>query len=298
MKVRQLDAFGAEISGIDPRDISKGERDELYRLWLDHGLLVFRSVAHDPEAQLRLARAFGPLQEHPVAGIHVDGEPELIFLGNDGEEDYLPIHRVDGELRRGFIYWHSDLTYVPDINKGAMLGMRDIPANGGDTEFADMGRAYNDLPEEVRSLIDGLEAVHSGRTTPERAWGIPDMRIDLASAPQTPLSDVPPPLPPVIHPLVITHGETGRKSLLLSPLSFVKILGLPEDEGEALFEELVEKALQPKYRYRHRWTPGDMVLWDNRRTMHCAMGYPPQETRMAIRATLAETQATGRIYAE
>jgi len=288
MEVRQLDAFGAEVLGIDARGIS---------VWLDHGLLVIRGVEQDPDAQLGLARCFGPLQEHPVASVQVAGEPRLIFLGNEGDADYLPIHRVDGELRRGFLYWHSDLTYVPDINKGAMLGMRDIPAMGGDTEFADTAGAYDDLTEEMKARIDGLEAVHTARVTPERAWGFPGMSISLASRQQFAADDVPPSFPPVLHPLVITHGETGRKSLLLSPLSFVKIPGLPVEEGEALYEELVEHALQPRYRYRHRWAGGDMVLWDNRRTMHCAMGYPPGETRMAIRATLAERQTTGRLYA-
>jgi len=295
---RQLEAFGAEITGVDPLAISEAERGELYRLWLEHGLLVIRGVEPEPRAQLALARCFGPLQQHPVAGIRVDGEPELIFLGNDGDDDYLPIHRVDGELRRGFLYWHSDLTYVPDINKGAMLGMRDIPASGGDTEFADAAKAWDDLPDATKARIETLEAVHVGRTTPARAWGMAGMDVELASAPRSSVNNDVPSLPPVIHPLVITHDETGRKSLLLSPLSFVRILGLPDAEGEALYAELADHALQPQYRYLHRWQPGDMVLWDNRRTMHCAMGYPPGETRMAIRATLAERQTTGRVLVE
>ncbi len=294
MTCRPLDPFGIEIADLDLASPPSDETAKvLYDSWLKHQIIVFRNPITDGRRQVNLAKTFGPLQRHPFAQLHLPEEPDLIFLGS--ENDTLPVHIVDEEPRRGYLYWHSDLSYVPEINKGSLLRVETMPRSGGQTSFADAAGAYEDLPADLKRRISGLWAVHSARTTPRRPWGKPGMDIRIARPDEYPAVPQTPRPPLVKQPLVVTHGETGRQSLLLSPLSFERIEGMPTEEGDRLFDELAAHALSERYVYRHEWQMGDMVLWDNRSTMHYAEGYPPDQERKVIRATLLEGQVTGQL---
>ena len=288
-----LQHIGAEIRDLDlSAPIPDAVGAELYQTWLKYGVLVFRGLGTDSERQVRLAKLFGPLQIHPVPAIRLKEDPHLILLATDA--DGTPVQYVNGEALRGFIYWHSDMAYVPDINKGSVLRMIEMPERGGDTAWTDTALAYDGLSDAMKARIENLCTIQTIRAVVPHPWGQPDMTLRTAEE-----YDIPeiPPMPPVLQPMVITHPESGIRSLLLSPLGYVRIEGMEQAESDALFEELCRHALQPEYRYVHHWQPDDLVLWDNRRTMHCALGYPVGLRRQVQRATLAEVQPTGRPYA-
>ena len=289
-----LEHFGLEIRGIDPtREIPEDVRQEMYDLWLRHGILLFREMGQTSDAHLRLAQCFGPLQIHPVERVRLKEDPNLMLLAT--ENNTIPMQYVNGEVTQAFIYWHSDMAYVPEINKGSLLRMVECPERGGNTSWTDAAMAYDDLPADMKELLGSLEMIQVNRQAAVRPWGEPGLSLRVAPADEFP---IPPPtiMPEVLQPMVITHQETGIKSLLLSPLGYVGIAGMAQKEADELFEQVCRHAFQEKYRYTHKWAPGDMILWDNRRTMHLAWGYPLGMRRHAQRATLDQCQPTGRYY--
>jgi taurine dioxygenase len=290
---------GAEVIGLSlESDISEAVRADLYELWLQYGVLVFREAASTSSQHLKLSRCFGTLKIHPIEVNHVDGQPELITVGGNGDGRGA-IYLVNDEPRYGYTYWHQDMAYTPSISKGAMLRMITPAIAGGKTAWVDTIKAYAALPSELKSRIADLEVLQRFKLTPDRAWGQPGITLQMSTEQKTPLAQFVDSthFPPVIHPLVITHPEAKKKALLLSPLHFDKILGLPDAQGSALYEELMEFCLQSEFIYTHDWAENDVVLWDNRRTMHLALGYPVEGERLAYRATLDGDFKTGR-YAQ
>ena len=294
--------IGAAVGDLDV-DV---ERDDpiapevaraLYDTWLEFGVLVFPRAGVSEEIQLALSRVFGELDVHPLEMLRVEGHEEIAPFGNLERPGTVFI--VDGERIGGYLYWHQDMAYTPNLCKGAMLRMLRIPARGGDTLFCDTAKAYDELPEEWKQRIEGLETLQLVRTSPpERPWGMAGHRARIAGPDEDPADPLPQleELPLVRHPMVVTHPESGRRSLLLSPQGYGRILGMDRDEGDALFDRIVGHALQERFCYRHTWDVHDMVLWDNRRTMHMAAGYPFGEIRVAHRTTLKEPFAAGRIF--
>jgi taurine dioxygenase len=165
--------------------------------------------------------------------------------------------------------WHSDVSWREVPSLGSLLRAIDVPATGGDTLWADMGAAYDCLDEAVKERIDGLVAVHDwwhsfGRSMP------PDQRDALRPA-----------FPPVEHPVVRTHPETGRRTIYVNAVFTSHIVGLPADESAALLDFLCRQAMYPEYQCRFRWTPGALAIWDNRATQHYATSdYFPQRRVM------------------
>jgi taurine dioxygenase len=297
--VEPLRNFGAAIVGLDlDRAIAPDVAQALYAAWLDHGILVFRGAGRSHEQQIALSHVFGELEAHPVEAMRSKDNEKLAPLGTP-ETRGLPV-LVDGERRYGYVYWHQDTAYTPNLCKGAMLRMVEIPERGGDTIWCDTAGAYDDLSPALKARVEQLETLQGqgfGRP-PRRMWGMANHRSALEPGPN---GEVPPmeksKLPLVRHPMVVTHPESGRKSLLLSPLGYRRVLDMDEGEGDDLFDEVVAHAVQDKYCYRHHWQPGDMVLWDNRRTMHMALGFPCEMTRFALRTTLKGAMPAGRYYA-
>jgi taurine dioxygenase len=248
---------------------------------------------------MRLSRVFGELEEHPIKSLHVENEKNLISLGGEGARKGSPV-KVDGELRAGFIFFHQDTTFTPNICKGSMLRMLQVPQQGGDTIWTDTAKAYDGLPQSLRERLEGLSSVQCfrpGHTDP--LWGWPGHTIETVSADVGPPSSIAlPHFPLVAHPFIITHPESGRKSLLISPLNYIRIDGMDQAESDVLYEEIATHVLRPEYAYHHKWSANDMVLWDNRRTMHCALGYPYEQTRLVHRTTLLGGMQTGRYYEE
>jgi taurine dioxygenase len=298
--LKPLDHIGAEVTGVDwSRPISTKLAEDLYAAWLQHAVLLFREAGTSTDIHVRLSQVFGELEVHPIKSLHVEDQEHLIWLGGEGGRKGSPV-LVDGELRAGFIFFHQDTTFTPNICKGSMLRMLQRPEEGGDTVWTDTAKAYDGLPDHLKARLEGLSSVQCFRAGfTEHLWGWPGHTVERApenaGVPST--IDLPH-FPLVAHPFIVTHPESGRKSLLMSPLNFIHIEGMDPDEGNALFEEVATHALRPEFSYRHKWSVNDLVLWDNRRTMHCALGYPYEQTRLVHRTTLMGGMQTGRYYTE
>lgn len=285
--------IGKEVLGLAlDGPVATDTAAALRTLWLDAGVVLFRGIGTSPEALLALSRCFGELEIHPIERFRLPGYPELILLTNrDGPSG--PVYDFDGEPIHGRIPWHTDLAFTTTPNAGALLRMVQKTATGGETGWLDTARAWDELDAATKRRIEGLEAIY------HFTGDLDEMRFNRPGGVRlTPKRGDYPHFPPVAHPLVWTHPETGRKVLNVSTLNIRGILGLDEEEGDALIEALIAHALQPRFRYVHAWENDDIVLWDNRRTMHCAFGHPVAQVRIVQRSTIRGTVAMGRILGE
>ncbi len=260
---------GAEIRGIDLREpVDEGTRNALNRAFVTHHVLVIRDQDFTPEQFKTAAQVFGALQQHDKRAHHVPGHPDVSYVSNDEIVDGRRI--IPGET------FHTDHSNHPAPPKATTLFAVELPSHGGDTQYANMHLAYDELPEAMKRRIDGLRAKHVylSKYSPRPLGAIdPD---SLRALP-----------PPGIHPIVRTHPENGRKALYLNPVRMEEIIGMPDDDAQAVIAELMTHATQSKYEYRHRWRDGDMVIWDNRSVLHQANpDYDMNERRYLYRLML------------
>jgi len=300
LQIRPLANAGAEITGVDWSDpIPEETARALYAAWLEHGVLVFPKAGTSNDIHVRLSRVFGELEIHPLEALRHDDYPELAPFGDVKPAGEGSRVLSDGETLVGFLYAHQDTAYTTRICKGSMLRMIRIPDEGGDTIFWDTAKAWLDLPDPMKARLEQLSTVQMMRVIPPpRLWGKPGSHCAPADfeAYRAQLQNYPQEYPLVLHPMVVTHPESGLKTLLLSPQGYVKIEGMDQAAGDELFEQVAAHVLQPKYEYRHHWSVDDMVLWDNRRMMHMAAGWPYGQVRFAYRTTLMNGMETGRPY--
>jgi taurine dioxygenase len=285
--------IGAEVLSLDPESLADPQTGAALRAaWLEHGILLFRDMAHSPEDLLALSRCFGELEVHPIPRFRLEGYPELILLTNrDGPTG--PVYDFDGVAIHGRIPWHIDLAFTTTPNAGALLRMVQKTEHGGQTGWLDVALAHDALDEDTKVEIAGLEAIY------HFASDLDQMRFNRQGGTcLTPKREDYPHFPPVAHPLVWTHPETGRKVLNLSTLNIRGIVGMPQAESDVLIERLLAHAMQPRFQYVHEWQNDDVMLWDNRRTMHCAFGHPVEEVRIVQRSTLRGGVAMGRVLDE
>lgn len=285
--------IGIEITDLEPASLQDpATATALREAWITHGIVLFRRMADSPEALLALSRCFGELEVHPIPRFRLEGYPELILLTNrDGPSG--PVYDFDGVHVHGRIPWHTDLAFATTPNAGALLRMVQRTATGGQTGWIDTALAWETLDIAMQERIAGLEAVY--HFTPD----LDAMRFNNPGGTRlTPRRDDYPHFPPVAHPLVWTHPETGRKVLNLSTLNIRGIIGMTEQDSDALINTLLQHTLQPRFRYIHAWENNDVMLWDNRRTMHCAFGHPVDEVRIVQRSTLRGSMAMGRVLGE
>jgi len=290
-EVRKLNGdFGREIVGLDiAGGISPETAAQLKQVWLEHGVLVFRGCGTSPEVQLDLSRCFGELEPHPIEKFRLAGYPELILLTNEGGP-IGPVYDFDGVAVTQRIPWHTDLAFTTTPNAGALLRMVRKPVTGGQTGWLDTAAAYDALDDATKAEIADLEAVYLFRA------GLEDMRFNQQGGTRiSPRKDSYPDFPPVANPLVWTHPDTGRKVLNVSTLNIDYIIGQRNEQGDALIRRLIEHTLQPHFQYVHEWENNDMVLWDNRRTMHAAFGHPVDQIRVVHRTTIKGEVAMGRL---
>jgi taurine dioxygenase len=293
-----LENIGAEIVGLDPNALTDEVRLDLYATWMEYGVLLFREGAADAETHLKLAKVFGELEIHPVKSLLVEGQEELIWLGGQGKNSG-GARVIDGDVRLGHTYWHQDTAYTPNICKGSMLRMVTTSKRAGNTLWADTSKAYDALPKDLAERIAKLETLQQYTDLARTTWGMPGHEVRQATPEEGPASQVEvPDFPHVAHPMVVNHPENGRKALLLSPLGYLTIVGVPEDEADEIFEAVVAHTVKPDFCYEHWWTENDLVLWDNRRSLHYAMGFPVDDNRIIQRATLAGPLPTGRLCEE
>jgi taurine dioxygenase len=265
--------IGAIVTGVDVNRLAGDEWRALYDAWLSHNVLVVRDQALAVEQFLAYSRLFGRLKPHRVRRTHHPLYPELTVSGENAR-------KADGSTLARGQGWHTDGPWDTEIVKATQLYAVEVPSTGGDTLFANMYAAYDALPESLRKRIEGLEAEFVyGERTCQGIDGEPEGRAQ----------------PCAVHSIVRTHSETGRKALYVNPIYLQRIVGLPEAQSAALIDELFSYMVQPSAEYRHRWEPGDLVIWDNRSSIHCATGgYPLSERRIHWRVTIMEDMADAR----
>jgi taurine dioxygenase len=271
-------ALGAEIHGLDLKRLDDTDRATLRRALPEHGVLLARGLDLTPEDHVALTRVFGEPDIHPIEAIRLEGHPEVIVLAA-GRFDQVRPDDPGAEDLVGQISWHSDLTYTAFPSRGALLYARTIPPEGGQTGFIDLANVYDALPDAMKRRIEGLSVVHS--LGPLQQSIHQAAATDYARDPSTV-----PDFEPVVHPLVHRHPETGRRVLDISPAFAQSIVGLAEEESTELLRELREFATQRRFSYFHPWQVGDLIVWDNWRTMHVATGHKRRHRRIMHRTTL------------
>lgn len=253
--VRTGAVLGAEIRGIDLKDIDAAGFAAVRQAWVAHSVLLFRNQALSDDDLIAFSRRLGGLDHAPVqehGQTVVAGRPELYVVSNvlvDGK----PI----GSLGAGEAVWHTDMSFLSAPPKASLLYGLEIPPSGGDTWFADMYAAFDRLPAELQRRATGLRVKHDGTYN---SGGFLRQGV-------TPTDD-PREAPGTLHPLVCTHPESGRRMLYLGRRRMAWIEGLDLAASEALLDEIWAHATDPAITWRHRWQVGDLVMWDNRCTMH------------------------------
>jgi taurine dioxygenase len=275
LTIRPLDGpLGAEVLGLDlSRPLSEDDFRLIHRAHLDHHVIVFRDQDITPRQQVDFSRRFGPLQIHVLHQFLLPQHPEVLIVSNIVENGQ-PVGLGDAGH-----FWHSDLSYKAVPSLGSMLLAQELPAEGGDTLFANMHLAWDTLPAALRQAVDGRFAEHSYLAKYAELQARSPWRPNLTQAQIDQVK-------PAVQPVVRTHPENGRKALFVSEHFTTRIVGLPEDESRALLDELFAHSVLPEHVYRHQWQPHDMVFWDNRSLMHLAAGTPDDMRRRMHRTTI------------
>jgi len=259
LKIRRLSyALGAEICEIDvSKPMSETFFGEIYRAFLQYGIVLFRNQSITREQHIEFSRRFGPLDRHDALPRDRHPQyPELLMVTNEPKADGSP-----SDTKYTGRQWHSDMSFTTAPSLGSLLRCHVVPDVGGDTLFANMYLAYETLSDGMKALISDLHGIHlSGtRKIANTESGVP--RADE----QRRLN------PPVAQPVVRVHPETGRKALYIGE-KVKRFDGMTEEESRPLIEYLVRHATRPEFVYRQQWRKDDLLAWDNRCVMHQALG--------------------------
>jgi alpha-ketoglutarate-dependent taurine dioxygenase len=264
------DQFGIEILALDlskPMDEATFRR--FYDLWMTYAIIVVRDQTMSPDDHVAFTKRLGEIEAHNLDQWALPERPEVFVISNVQRNG-----RHIGAPKAGR-HWHTDTHYLEEPSKGSFMVAREVPAAEGDTLFADMGAAYGALDEDMKGRIQNLEVLVSR----VKAYPISYPDRDPMTAEQIAK------LPDVVQPLVRTHPETRRPSLFMGGNVVWEVLGMPFDEGRALIKQLREFCTQERFVYTHKWLKGDAVLWDNRRTMHCATSFDETRYRRVMHRT-------------
>lgn len=265
-------ALGAEVGGVDLCAVDERAFTAIHQAWLDHQVVLFRGQHLGDEDLIAFSRRFGDLDVAPIQETgrrFVEGHPEIYVVSNVVENG-VPI----GSLGAGEAAWHTDMSYLVDPPKASVLYAVEVPATGGDTGFCTMYGAWEALPEALQQHIIGLRVKHDGTYN---SGGY--LRAGV-----TPTDD-PRAAEGTLHPLVCTHPETGRRCLYLGRRRNAYIEGLGLAESDALLDTIWAHATADALTWYNRWRAGDVVLWDNRCTMHRREAFDP-----ALRRVMHRTQ--------
>jgi taurine dioxygenase len=268
------DALGAEIGGVDlSKPVAPGVFAEIRRAWLDHLVLRFRGQQlADPEL-IAFTRLFGELDPpgpNPYGKSFLPEHPEINVISNIVVGG-API----GGLGDGEAIWHADMTYVERPPMGAILHALEVPPSGGDTYWANMYLACDTLSAELKKKIEGREAIHDA--TYNSAGQMRKGYGPVTDARQAPGAH---------HPLVATHPETGRQCLFLGRRRNSYVVGMDLEESEDLLDALWAHASKPEFVFRQEWRAGDVIIWDNRCTLHRRDAFDPNARRLMHRTQI------------
>ena len=275
--IEPLDAtFGAVVTGVKLAELDDAGWRDLHAAWLEYALLVFPDQHLKRGQQVAFARRFGPLEFEMAAISNVRADGSLrVETDND---DMM-------KILKGNMGWHADSTYMPVQAKGAVFSAEVVPSMGGQTGWADMRAAYDALDEERRAMVERLAAYHSLHYSQSKL-GHQTKKVDGEYSGYG-LHDGPVPL----RPLVKTHPETGRRSLLIGRHAHA-IPGMEPAESERFLQQLIDFACQPPRIYHHDWAPGDAVLWDNRCLLHQATPWDMTQKRIMWHSRIAGDPAS------
>ncbi|CAN5734504.1 TauD/TfdA family dioxygenase [soil metagenome] len=282
-KIEKLTPFlGAVVTGVDLRQaLGDMTRDAFLRVVSEHGMLVFRGQQLQPDDFAAISHFCGELEHHVLDQYRMDAHPEIYVISNI-VEDGVPL----GNPRDGF-GWHTDQSYLARPTAYTLLYGAQTPEEGADTLFADTCGAYERLEPQLRKAIAQLRGVHSYMYM--RTGNATYIRDNAVSA--APSGAQVERVPDVIHPLVRTNPSTGRRSLYLGGDCLAAIEGMEPASARALIDTLFEAALEPEFQLRHQWRQGDLVIWDNRGTMHTATEYDREKFRRLIWRTSVRGEA-------
>jgi taurine dioxygenase len=273
-------ALGAEIVGVDLREeLSPQTVADILDAWHQHLVIVFRNQTLSEDEQIRFARHFGVLQQRgrPAEARNEASKlkhPELTMLVSNIREN----GKLIGSLADGEMHFHSDFCYMEKPAKGTFLYAIEIPSQGGDTLFLNMYKAYDALPAALKARVEGKKADNAYHyESPTREANA--AQLDLAATRH------------YAQPIVRTHPDTGRKALFVNRLMTWTIEGMDEAEGRALLDQLFTHMEQDQFIYTHKWRVGDLVLWDNRCTLHARTDFSNQERRLLRRHVVAGDRA-------
>jgi len=270
------EAVGAEVTGVDLATVTESEFSLIRAAWHQYSALLFRDQQLDDDDLLSFSRRFGQLDHAPVmenGRSAVEGKPEIYVISNVLDDTGMAI----GSLGSGEAVWHTDMSYLASPPDASMLFAIEVPPFGGNTSLAGMHEALRSMPNKLRNKIRGRTIKHDGTYN---SGGMLRQGVRQDDNPVT--------CEGTAHPIICRHPETGRETLYLGRRRNAYIPGLTLEESETLLDELWVHATQPKFQFEHRWREGDLLLWDNRCTLHKRGCFDPNSRRVMHR-----TQITG-----
>ncbi|MGE4242475.1 TauD/TfdA dioxygenase family protein [Ramlibacter sp.] len=274
-------ALGAEIRGVDlSQPLDDVTIAAIRAAWVEHLVLCFPGQSLSPAQQIAFCSRFGPLDDHRNRPLWNRPDfPEVNIVSNKPQT-------IGGKKLMTLVAdkWHTDMSFANRPATASWLHALQLPPIGGDTMFANMYRAYEALSPNMRKLVDGLQGVHDVSGAPDFHRYTPEVQAERKRN-----------YPPVVHAVVKTHPESGRKGLFAG--GFLKhFVGFTERESRPIIDFLNEFATGPEFTFRHKWKPQDVLMWDNRCTMHFAVqDYDPTQLRVLQRCTLF-APVTGQYY--
>jgi len=267
--------FGYEISGVDINaGIDAATRAGIARAFDSEGVVFLRRQALSPAHQVEFSRYFGDLEIHFLKQFLHSDYPEILVISNIVEHG-RPVGQADAGR-----YWHSDLTYAAAPSRGSVMCAVEVPINDagaplGDTCFASAALAYDALDADMQRRLDGLQAVHRFDARYRRGAA----KVELDAGQQAAHADA-------VHPVVLRHPVTGRRSIYVNELFTVSIVGFAEKDSRHLIDELCAHVTRAEFVYRHKWQPGDVLMWDNCTVQHLAIGDYGDARRRMHKTTL------------
>ena len=260
-------AIGARVSGVDLRGgFDDATMAGIRNAWLENFVIVIPGQDLSGDDQIAFTEWFGPRQEVRTVKVVDEGPQNFMYVANkkvDGMDGVLP----DGEMQ-----FHTDQCYYETPSRATILFALEIPAEGGNTKFANAYRAYESLDDKVKARLQGLKALNV---------------YDYDANATVKTNESSPDAPRYAHPVVIRHPETGREVLYINRLMTDYIVGMDRAESDALLEELFQVLEDPAHCYEHVWTPGDLVMWGNMCTLHARTWFDPAQSRVLRRTTVA-----------
>ena len=261
------DAIGARLTGVDLRG---GLDDSIMKVirqaWLDHFVIVIPGQELSGDDQITFTEWFGPRQEVRTVKVVDEGPQNFMYVANKS------VDGMDGVLPEGEMQFHTDQCYYETPSRATILFALEIPAQGGNTRFANAYRAYDSLSDDMKERLRTLKAHNI---------------YDYEANPTVKENESAPDAPRYEHPVVICHPETGREVLYVNRLMTDHIVGVDREESDAILEELFVTLEDPNHYYEHIWNPGDLVMWDNLCTLHARTWFDPSMARVLRRTTVA-----------